>query len=156
MSEKITIQNPIGMNAEALKAYATEIGVDYTEDVVFQDLQKAVFAKNKELKEAETNTNDGTENAGGGNTGGKKTYYYWIKYPVYIDEEQRLGAGLYKVDKKFERLNYVSKSYVIFEDNIPERTLTKIAKERGIIFADNEDINVEELFGKILNEVKYY
>ena len=160
MDKNIEIKNPIGMNTEALKAYATEIGVSFTDDVKYNDLRTAVIAKNKELKGDDMNTGGSDENAGGGNTGDagdkpKGVLYYWIKYPVYIDDEKRLGAGLYRVNEKFSRLSYSSDAYEVFEGEIPERTLIKIAKTRGINYNDTEEINVEELYEKLLNPVKF-
>ena len=160
MDTQITIKNPIGMKTEDLKAYALEIGVVFTEDVSYADLRTAVLAKNAELKAEQGGAQDGEQSGSQGGTEitkdkPKGLFYYWIKFPVYIDDEKRLGAGLYEVEQKFARLSYTSDAYEVFEGEIPERTLIKIAGERGINFGDAEEVNVTELLEKLLNPVKF-
>lgn len=154
----IQLKNPVGMTAEALKTYATELKLDFTEDVSYSDLKAAIIEKNAELKRELPN---GGKNATQANTSGKKAYFYLIKYPIYVDtdksvSEKRLPAGLYKFDKELPRLkDSRSDAFQLFVGEIPERTLIKIAGTRGIKFDEDSDIDVEDLLQKLLNEPKY-
>lgn len=155
---KLQIKNPVGMKADDLRTYATELGLEFTEDVSYNDLRDAVLKKNAELRVDNPDPQDNDKNATQANTGSQKAYFYWVKYPVYVNDdpnlsEKRLPAGLYKFDNELPRLKgKTSNAFQLFVNEIPERTLIKIAETRGIKFSETDKIDVDDLLVKLLTE----
>lgn len=157
MSKEIEIKNPATMSNEKLKAYAKVIGVDFTEDVSHNNLKKAVGLKNREIKEAQGDSNTETQETP------KKSnvFFYWLKDDTYIDDnressEKLLPAGLYKLDRHLPRLDGQPKTAVeIWEGEIPTRAIEKIAKSRGLVFDASDDVDFEEVLEGIVNDTVY-
>lgn len=78
----------------------------------------------------------------------------WVKGRTYINETQRIDAGLYRLDVVPERLAKSPTDVVeVFANDIPPRKLTEIAKWSGV--SHPEDYEDDELLTKItIKELK--
>lgn len=94
----------------------------------------------------------GADNVGGAETTKKETFFIWLKNTAYINDKQRVGAGVYKVASVPERLRRFDANTVeIFEKVIPSRTLAKVARWAGI---NPDGIEDEEILEKVIADFK--
>ena len=111
------------MSLENLKKAADELGVAYTEDVTKANLAKALTDKAKES----------TPPTPPAPTRKSKAFYYWFKTNVYVSHTDHLTRGLYKFDHEIERVKNLPRHEMeVFEGEIPERMLYKIADWAGV------------------------
>ena len=94
----------------------------------------------KELKEIKKGLEKGAGNSGGNGNAGNETkksgkIYLWLKTRAYVSDEKRIDPGLYCMAKgemypRLEKANATVRE--IFEDKIPSRKLTEIARHCGV------------------------
>jgi len=103
------------------------------------------------------NQNSAGANAGanageGAETTKKQTFFIWLKNTAYINDKQRVGAGVYKVASIPERLKRFDATTVeIFEKEIPSRIVAKIARWAGI---NPDGVEDEEILSKVVSDFK--
>jgi DNA-binding PadR family transcriptional regulator len=75
----------------------------------------------------------------------------WLKTQAYVNDKERLNAGVYVMDKVPERLTKLSNREVeIFADgNVPARKLVDMAKWAG--FNHTEEMEDEEILKKVVS-----
>jgi len=99
-----------------------------------------------------------TQNSSGASTGGsageakKETFFIWLKNIAYINDKQRVGAGVYKVASVPERLRRFDATTVeIFEKEIPSKVIAKIARWAGI---NPDGVEDDEILDKVVSDFK--
>lgn len=111
----------------------------------------------REVREAEEKAKDNKEGEGSAEktNSNKKSenYFVWLKYKAYINETERMEAGVYymiKVPARFSKLP--SDVVEVFKGEVPVRKLAKMAEWVGVTHP--EDFSDEELLEKVISEPK--
>lgn len=125
------------MNKEKLIEALTNAGVSLTGDEKVADL-KALYKEH---------------GLGGDNADGK--VIVWLKNTAYINDTQRVNAGVYAMDEVPARFAKLSrKECEIFKGDIPSRKIADIAKWAGL--KNIEDLTDEEFLNKVISEPQPY
>lgn len=138
---------------EDVKAELTALGVPFSEDAKAKDLEKLLKDTKAEAKKlAQTNKSD-EDNEDTDEVATK--FVIWLKSKAYINETQRVDAGLYIVDVVPPRLSKLNADACeVFENEVPSKKLAKIARWAGI---NPDGVEDEEILEKVLkSELKPY
>ena len=115
---------------EAVQAKLTEMGVEFEADA---DL----IALTALLKEAKK-----------GSKGAKSDgVIVWVKTRAYINDNDRVEAGVYLLDEVPARFAKQKEAITVFEGTVPSRELAKIARWAGV---NPDGMDDEELMAKLI------
>lgn len=118
------------------------------EEVIDKGAKAEVENTDEEIVENKKNSKN-TESA-------NRKVVVWLKNTSYVNETQRLDAGVYAFDEVPHRLKISGKRDVeIFEDGIvPSKKLNQIGEFCGL--KNPQDMEDEEILAKIISEPKPY
>jgi hypothetical protein len=139
---------------EDIKAELTTLGVPFSEDAKAKDLEKLLKDTKAEAKKnADANKSDDEDNEDADEVSTK--FVVWLKSKAYVNDTQRVDAGLYIVDVVPPRLSKLgADACEVFENEVPSKKLAKIARWAGI---NPDGVEDEEILEKVLkSEFKPY
>lgn len=124
-------------------AELTALGVKFDENAKSADLQKLL--KEAKAKAEKGNSGENTQK----NDAPKGEVIIWLKSRAYINDTQRVEAGLYLVDEvpaRFKKLQ--ADACEVFEGEVPSRKLAHIARWAGM---NPDGVEDEEILEKLLS-----
>jgi len=78
----------------------------------------------------------------------------WLKSTAYVNDEQRLDAGLYAIEKVPVRLTKLPATVVeIFSGTVPSKKIAQIGRWAGL---NPDGMKDKEILTKVLNSVVNY
>ena len=133
-----------------LKKIQEEVGAVYELDgnESFEELKEMEKEIVKDTKKGEEIKTEITEKEETKKNSGK--LYLWLKTRAYVSDEKRIDPGLYCMAKgeMYPRLEKANATVLeIFEDKIPSRKLTEIARHCGV---DSDKYEEDEDLLKVL------
>jgi len=128
-------------------------GIDYDEDTTSDEMVEKLQEDDADKEKTEKVKEDASSDA---KLGKKTKTYYWVKMTAHVDENNRVPAGLYEFEKANDRLDSMPISVAEkFKGGLSERAVVTIAEDRGMKFHASDDIDYEDLFNNILNDITY-